>query len=292
VGTNRLVLENMKLGEKLDTKGVVDLPLELAVALLADAEGRINLDIPVRGNLNDPQFDLGAIMARAFGNVLKKIVSAPFRALAGLFGGKDDDDFGSVAFAPGSSMLSAPAEESVARVAEGLRQRPQVGVEVRGGYDPARDLEALRLRTARQELAREARVDGPPDLSNSRVVRAAERLYLRRGGDRGSLQAMRESEERYGRALLQRLAATIPMDEGAVQALARERAEAVRAALADHGADPARVRIADSAAAPTGEEGIKTALSLTTIDGAAAGGTAAVKNQKAANEELKRQSHP
>jgi len=82
------------------------------------------------------------------------------------------------------------------------------------------------------------------------------------------------------------------MDEGAVQALARERAEAVRAALADHGADPARVRIADSAAAPTGEEGIKTALSLTTIDGAAAGGTAAVKNQKAANEELKRQSHP
>jgi hypothetical protein len=276
VGTNQLVVENMKLGEKLEEKGLLDLPLDLAVALLTDSEGRIDLDIPVRGSLNDPQFDLGAIIARAFGNVLKKIVSAPFRALAGLLGGEDDDAPGSVAFAPGSSMLSPPAEESLARVAEGLRQRPQLGVEVHGGYDPAGDLEALRLRAARQDIAREAGVRGPLDLANPRAAQAAERLYLRRGGDRGTLRALRETEERYARALLQKLAAAIPVDGAAMQALARERAEAVRAALADHGADPARVMIGEPAASPSGEEGIMTVLSLSTV-GAAAGATAAAK---------------
>jgi hypothetical protein len=276
VGTNRLAFENMQLGEKLEEKGLVDLPLDLAVALLADSKGRIDLDIPVRGDLNDPQFDLGAIVARALGNTLKKIVSAPFRMLAGLFGGAGEDDPGSVAFAPGSAMLSPPAEESAARVAEGLRQRPQLGVEVHGGYDPARDLAALRLRAARQDVAREAGVRGPLDPASARAVRAAERLYLRRGGDRDALRALRgESEGRYVRALLQRLAASITLDEGAVQALARERAEAVRAALADHGADPARVTIAEPAAAPAGEEGVATVLSLTSVEGAAAtGGTA------------------
>ena len=82
MGANRLAFENMQLGEKLEQKGLVDLPLELAVALLADPQGRINLEIPVRGSLSDPQFDFGAIVAEALGNVVRKILSAPFRALA------------------------------------------------------------------------------------------------------------------------------------------------------------------------------------------------------------------
>jgi outer membrane protein OmpA-like peptidoglycan-associated protein len=263
VGTNRLAFEQMRLGEKLEARGLLDVPLELVVALLADSQGRIDLEIPVRGNLNDPQFDLGAIVARAFGNVLHKIVSAPFRALAALFGGKDaiNEETGNVAFQPGSSALSPPAEEGVARLAQALAGRPQLGVEVRGGYDPARDVEALRLRRAREELARAAGVRGPPDLADPKVVRAAEALYLKRIGDRAALKELRKSEERYGRALLQRLAAAVPADEGAAQALARERSEAVRVALIDHGVDPARVRTAEPVAGRASEQGVPAEIS-------------------------------
>jgi outer membrane protein OmpA-like peptidoglycan-associated protein len=266
-GTNRLAFAQMQLGEKLEARGLLDVPLELVVALLADSQGRIDLEIPVRGNLNDPQFDLGAIVARAFGNVLHKIVSAPFRALAALFGGKDagDEDPGNVAFQPGSSALSPPAEEGVARLAKVIAERPHLGIEVRGGYDPARDLEALRLRGAREAVSRAAGVRGPPDLSDRKVVRAAEALYLKRIGDRASLEALRKSEERYGRALLQRLAAAVPADEGAAQALAAERAQAVRSALIDHGLDAARVRIAEPVAAQAAEEGVPTELSPTPV---------------------------
>ena len=111
VGSNQLTFRNMQLGEKLEEKGLLDVPLELAVALLADSQGRIDLAVPVRGNLSDPQFDMGAIVARALGNVVKKIVSAPFRALARLFGGDDGPDLGAIDFAPGSAALSPPAEE-------------------------------------------------------------------------------------------------------------------------------------------------------------------------------------
>jgi hypothetical protein len=275
LGTNQLTFENMQLGEKLEQKGLVDLPLELAVALLADPQGRINLDIPVRGSLSDPQFDFGAIVAEALGNVVRNIVSAPFRALARLFGGgADAGDPGQVAFTPGSSRLSPPAEESVARLAQGLTERPQLAVEVHGGFDPPRDLEALRLRAARRDVARAAGVDAAPDLSNRKVIAAAERLYLQRGGQRAALRRLREGKEPYGRALLAQLAAATSIEPAETQALARERAEAVRLALIDHGVDPARISLGEPRESPAAERGIPTELALRADESAAAGSTA------------------
>ena len=272
VGTNQLAFENMQLGEKLEQKGVLDLPLEVAVALLADSKGRINLDIPVRGDLNDPQFEIGAIVARAVGNVVRRIVSAPFRALAALFGG--DGDLGSVAFQPGSAQLSPPEEEQIARIAEGLEQRPRAVVEVRGAYDPARDLEALRLRTAREDVARAARVKGALDLSRRATLSALEKLYLERGGDRGSLIALRK-EQSYGWRLLQQLAALTPVDPAAVQELARERAQTVRAGLLDHGIPAERVRMGATVTKPAGSQGVGTELALGAARANAAAGATA-----------------
>ena len=161
-----------------------------------------------------------------------------------------------MAFAPGSARLSPPAEESVARLAEGLGERPQLAVEVQGGFDPARDLEALRLRAARRDVARAAGVEAAPDLSNRKVIAAAERLYLERGGERAALRRLREAKESYGRALLAQLAATTSIDPVETQALARERAEAVRLALIDHGVDPARVSVGETRESPAAESGI------------------------------------
>ena len=272
VGRNDLVFEEMRLGEKVAGAGAADLPLELAVALLADAKGRIALDIPVSGNLRDPKFDFGAIVARAVGNTLQRIVTAPFRALAALVGG-GGEDLGAVAFAPGRAELSPPAEEDVARIAEALAERPRLAVAVHPGYDSERDLRALRLRAAGDEVAARAGVDprGPLDFTNGKVRRAAAQIFLRRGGSRQELHALRESEADYGRALLRRIAAALPIGETSVDVLAQARAETVHAALLEHGVDAERVRIAAPREARAGKDGVATQLALGAGGSAAAG---------------------
>ena len=274
VGQNQLTFEELQLGEKVERAGVTDLPLELAVALLADARGRIRLDIPVSGNLNDPQFDFGGLVARALGNVVGKIVSAPFRALAAVLG-KGGEALDQVRFAPGSAEISPPAEETLAEVAKALAARPALAVTVQGGYDPQRDLEALRRAHVRREIARRADVDprAPLDFGDPRVLQAAERLYLERAGNRLQMLDLRESEPRYARALVEALVAATPADVEAAQILARARAHMVRAALLAHGLDPSRVAVQAPASRQAGNEGVPTELALDTADAAAAGAT-------------------
>jgi hypothetical protein len=274
VGQNELTFEELELGEKVQSAGARDLPLELAVALLADSKGRINLDIPVSGNLNDPQFDFGGLVARALGNVLGKIASAPFRLLAGALG-KGAEDLDRVAFAPGSAALSPPAEETVAQVARALGERPRLNVAVQGGYDPQADVEALRRDTARRAIAQRAGVEGkgPLDFGDPRVLQAAERLYLERVGNRLEMLALRDAQPRYGRALLDKLAAVLQADPQSAQTLARARAETVRAALLAHGVDSARVRLEAPDRREAGKEGVPTVLAVDTGRSAAAGAT-------------------
>jgi uncharacterized protein involved in outer membrane biogenesis len=262
-GSNQLTIEQMRLGGKVESASARDLPLELAVALLSDSKGRIDLDIPVIGNLNDPQFDFGGLIAKAIGNVIGKLASAPFRALGALFGG-EEKDLGQVRFEPGSAALTPPQEENVAQVAKALSERPQLGVAVRGGYDPETDLPALGADAVRREISRRARYDAekPLDFQDLKVLHAAENLYLERVGNRLELQKLRESDPRYGRALIEKLSAARPVEPAKAEMLARARAETVREALLEGGVDPSRVQLEAPASEPAGKEGVPTALSL------------------------------
>jgi hypothetical protein len=280
-GQNQLVFRELELGEKVEDSGAPDLPLELAVALLADASGRIALDIPVRGNLNDPQFDFGGLIARALGNSIRRIVSAPFRALTGWLGG-EGDDLGVLRFEAGSAQLAPPQEENVARIAQALAARPQLGVVVRGGYDPERDAVALRRQAVRRDIAQRAGYSpgGPLNLGDPKTVQAAERLYLERIGTRSDLRALRKEAPSYGRALLELLAYTLPEDTaGSPENLALERARTVRAAIAGYGVAPGRIVLEPPVAEKGDQEGVRTQLALRAApqsgDQAAAGGTAA-----------------
>jgi hypothetical protein len=96
VGDNKIVVDKLELGERVESPSALDLPLELAVAILKDENGRIDIGLSVSGNLADPQFDIGAIVWKALGSLLGRIVTAPFRALASLFGGGESDQAGSL----------------------------------------------------------------------------------------------------------------------------------------------------------------------------------------------------
>ena len=85
-GTNQIVIDKLRLGERVDSPDAFKLPLELAIAILKDSDGRIDLGLPVSGNINDPQFSYGALIWKAIGNLLTRIVTAPFRAIGRLLG--------------------------------------------------------------------------------------------------------------------------------------------------------------------------------------------------------------
>ena len=128
--SNRLVLNQLAFGEPVQG-APSSLPVKLAVALLADRNGVIDLDLPISGSLNDPQFRLGPVIFRIIGNLIAKAITAPFSLLASAAGGSGDA-LGHVAFAPGSARLTPEAEQNLAKVVKALADRPALKLTVTG----------------------------------------------------------------------------------------------------------------------------------------------------------------
>jgi hypothetical protein len=143
VGENRVVLREFELGDKVEHPGAMSLPLGLAVALLKDPSGKIDLDVPVRGDLNDPEFKYGTVVRKALANLLTKIVTSPF-ALLGKLVGAESDELEYLVFEPGRADLSPPEMEKAGKIAEALKLRPQLGLQIGGVYAPAADAAALK----------------------------------------------------------------------------------------------------------------------------------------------------
>ena len=187
-GSNRLVINQLKLGEPVESPDAIDAPLDLAVALLQDSEGVINIDLPVTGDLNDPEFSYGPLIWKAFGNLLANIITAPFRALGAALG-VEGDDLDRVVFAPGRSDLAPPEQEKLQRVGEILAKRPKLVLEVAGGYLQAVDGEALRRHDLTLALGKQLGVEvaegerpDPLSLTDERTREALQALFVERFG--------------------------------------------------------------------------------------------------------------
>jgi hypothetical protein len=188
-GANQIVIDKLTLGERVESPDALKLPLELAIAILKDSDGRIDLGLPVSGNIDDPQFSYGAVIWKAIGTLLTKIVTAPFRAIGGMLGG-GGEKLEAIDFDAGSAKLLPPEREKLKQVAQLLGKRPQLKLSVPGHYSEPADGAALRARAVRTEIARRAGMKvetgeepGPVDLGNRAVRSAMRELYVARFGD-------------------------------------------------------------------------------------------------------------
>ena len=130
--SNKIVLNQLAFGEKVEG-APASLPVKLAVALLADRSGVIDLDLPVSGSINDPQFSIGGLIWKSLGNLVVKAVTAPFTLLASaLGGGGGGSELSTVEFAPGTATLDAAATAGLDKVAKALVERPKVTLTVNG----------------------------------------------------------------------------------------------------------------------------------------------------------------
>ena len=139
--TNKLVLNQLQFGEAVQG-APASLPVKLAVALLADRNGVIDLDLPISGSLNDPQFKLAPIIFKVIGNIIMKAITSPFALISGAFGGGSEAS--QVAFAPGSAVLNAESKTGLDKIAKALEDRPALQLTVSGQADLERERDGWR----------------------------------------------------------------------------------------------------------------------------------------------------
>lgn len=169
---NNIIVDELTLGEKVESPDAVGLPLRLAVAMLKDRNGRIQLDVPVTGNIDSPEFSYGKIVWQAIRSALTKIATAPFVGIARLFGFKGKD-LEVLEFAAGRSDLAPPAREKLDTVTKALTERPELVLQVPGVFDD--ELDGAALKTAKLEAAIDERMATMTQDPNAALLLASEK---------------------------------------------------------------------------------------------------------------------
>jgi len=185
-GDHRIILDKLTLGEKVESPGAMNLPLDLALALMKDADGKIDLGLPVSGDLDNPEFSYGHLILKAIVNLFTKIVTAPF-AIIGRLIGVESANLDSVGFEPGSVTLPPPEREKLKQLAEALKKRPNLRLEVQGCFNAKADADAMKSLSLRRSIAGHSGIQlkleedpGPIDFADLNSQRAMETLYKER----------------------------------------------------------------------------------------------------------------
>lgn len=146
---NNIFLDQLAFGEKIDSPDALSIPVNLAVALLQNRRGEIDLHLPIKGSINDPQFSLGGVIIQAILNLLTKAVTAPFALLGSLFGG---EELSQADFLPGDTQITAESEKRLETLSNALIDRPAIKLEITGWADPLHDPEALKRRMLERRI--------------------------------------------------------------------------------------------------------------------------------------------
>lgn len=275
------VLDQLELGERVESPDAIHLPLKLAVALLKDSKGVIDIDLPLSGSLDDPQFRVGPLIWKAFIGLLTKVATSPF-AWLGRLGG--DEQMNIIEFAPGESQLDPAATERLNAVAKALADKPTLSLDVPMAWQPDLDGSALgrklldaRIQLAAQRLGgkkREGELSAADDPSRrfdllvqqfkvempkgAAMPAAAATLADTRRKDT-DIETFVEANASLEAALL----ANRPVSERELEELGAARGRAIQDVLLGSGAlDPARVFLVRASGEARGGERVKAELAL------------------------------
>ncbi|MBB84557.1 MAG: hypothetical protein CL931_12175 [Deltaproteobacteria bacterium] len=248
--SNLVQLDQFEFGDKVDSDDATSLPVGLAVAVMRDTSGNIAIPLPIEGDIDDPDFSILGLVGQALVNVVTKVATSPFAAVAGLVGASGDD-LAQVAFTSGSPRISEVESTELASLVPILVERPALHLEIRGRADPVADARGLRREKieavvrldayermssrAREQVGDPAavvldlddRLDGLDRLTRARLGQRARDLVPSE-----SLPPRGEERDRVvSEAALDALAAEVELAESDWRRLARARAAAIQGAL-------------------------------------------------------------
>ncbi len=258
IGENEIFVDQLTFGKRIDSPDATTLPVGLAIALLKDREGRIDIDLPVRGDLSDPEFSYGRIVVNALVNLITKIVTSPFAALANLVGG-DGEELSFVEFEFGSAGLLAGQIRKLDNLAKALYERPALRLEIKGAADTKYDRVALaeaellsQVKRSKLKELEAAKLLAPARaeeilLSEDDYARLITQVYVDRFGEHPKTLFVSDAQpakppDIESRVLIaaskQRLIESMPVDETSLRRLAQERASRIKGHLTEKGKIP------------------------------------------------------
>jgi hypothetical protein len=139
---NNVFLDQLTLGEKVESPDALSIPVNLALSLLTNRRGEIDVHLPISGSINDPEFSVGGLIVKVILNLLTKAATAPFALLGSLLDG--GEELSQIDFLPGGAKISPEAEKRLQTLSKALIDRPALKLEITGRADPEHDPEALK----------------------------------------------------------------------------------------------------------------------------------------------------
>lgn len=251
-GKNKFVINKLVLGDKIKSPNAADLPLDLAIAILEDNNGVIDLNLPVSGSLDDPQFSIGGLVWKTFANIMTKVVTAPFKVLGNLLGG-GDKDLASVSFDAGKASIAPPELEKLHALSEMLTKRDSLTLAIHPHFNKTTDSRALQEMLLRQKVSEgldipisEGEEAEPIDLQNEETQKVIQALYDEMTGKsfyNRMKDKLKKPEAGHYQTLQEALIVGTEMTEQALQHLANKRAEIIKKALEDDGISTTRITL-------------------------------------------------
>ncbi|WP_423762004.1 DUF748 domain-containing protein [Burkholderia sp. NLJ2] len=233
---NHIFIDQLTFGDHVENDTATKLPVKLAISLLKNTRGQIDVNLPVSGSLSNPEFSIGGLIWHAVLNLIAKAVTSPFTLLANAFGG-GGEDLGYVEFAPGSYDLTDAQQQKLDTVVKMLTEKASIRLDLIGRVDPAKDTPGLRdayvERLVRQQKLKDVVGQGESiDPMSVKVDQAEYSKYLTRAYKAADFKKPRNlvglQKTLPDADMKQALAEHAPADDNALRALAQQRAQAVR----------------------------------------------------------------
>jgi len=269
---NKVAVDQLTFGDKTDSPDAISLPVTLAVALLKDRNGRIDIDLPIRGDLKDPDFKYGKAVWSTLGNLLTKMVASPFALMGKLVpGGGDGEALQHLTFEPGSTAIAPTELKKIDALMKGLEERPGLRLEITGTADPTRDRQAMALQKFQELLRSRWRQENggtpdadPPVGAEARLITQLFDQLPHQSPAEPQLPQNGELKPPTMEEMKRSLVDSIRVDDNALRALARTRAEQVQALMVGDGKLPEeRVFLTDVDLTTSDHDKVESRLNIT-----------------------------
>jgi outer membrane protein OmpA-like peptidoglycan-associated protein len=245
---HKVNIQSFDFGNKVESEDALNLPFSMALTLLEDPQDRININLPVSGDIKDPEFHYFQMIGQVARNFFMKIVTKPFTALVSMVGsGSSSEEYGYIGFAPGSAELTDKEKEKIKTIIDAFNQRPNIGIKIKKCYDSVADWRQIKTDVFEQDFQK---LKSETERSDEYVY---ERLFDRRFGMRAFWDLTNKYKLKGGGYDFEKIRAEVRRlmiedgspDKQALEKIAQQRAEAIYDFMISQGFDAERLSLDD-----------------------------------------------